>query len=211
MVMSGVRTGMQRSKGDHYLTGGHYGVARWKDSGGTVSASACHDHGPWSVADPRGEGQTALAADALPEPNERLVCRIMSLDGTWHRPFTTLELASIQSLVDPEEWFAPGGPGAQGQHFVLDGQSDQRWREAIDNAVPRKAAKAIGTVMGQTVLLARSGETFVLGSTPILVRPLAVAVSVAQDDQAVAFYQHHGFASLADSPLTLILPLSSVR
>lgn len=39
----------------------------------------------------------------------------------------------------------------------------------------------------------------------------AVLLVDAKDDQAVAFYQHHGFASLADSPLTLILPLSSVR
>lgn len=68
-----------------------------------------------------------------------------------------------------------------GETFVLDGESDQRWREGIGNAVPRKAAKAIGTVMGQTILLARTGETFVLGSTPIWVRPLAVAVSVGQE------------------------------
>ncbi|WP_197364751.1 hypothetical protein, partial [Streptomyces clavuligerus] len=74
--------------------------------------------------------------------------------------------------------FAPDGPGGRGEQFVLDGRSDQSWREAIGNAVPRKAAKAIGTVMGQTILLARTGETFVLGSTPIWVRPLAVALSV---------------------------------
>lgn len=45
-----------------------------------------------------------------------------------------------------------------------------------------RAAAAIGQVMGQTIMLARSGETFALGSTPIWVRPVAVAVSV---DQAV--------------------------
>jgi len=28
---------------------------------------------------------------------------IRSLDGTWHRPFNTLELAALRSLVDPEE------------------------------------------------------------------------------------------------------------
>ena len=162
------RPGMRREKGDHYLTGGHYGVVPWEASSGAVSASACHDNGPWSVADPR----------PMPAPNEKMVCRITSLDGTWHRPFTTLELASLQTLVDPEEWFAPGGPGSLGQHFVLDGNSDQRWREGIGNAVPRKSAKAIGTVMGQTILLARSGETFALGSTPIWVQPLAVALSV---------------------------------
>ncbi|WP_036837082.1 DNA cytosine methyltransferase [Polaromonas sp. CF318] len=162
------RPGMQREKGDHYLTGGHYGVVPWSASSGAVSASACHDNGPWSVADPR----------PMPAPSDKIVCRIQALDGTWHRPFTTLELAALQTIIDPEEWFAPGGPGSLGQTFVMDGSSDQRWREGIGNAVPRKSAKAIGTVMGQTILLARSGETFALGSTPIWVQPLAVALSV---------------------------------
>ena len=116
---------------------------------------------------------------AMPAPTDKLVCRIQALDGTWHRPFTTLELAALQSLIDPEEWFSAEGAGGRGAHFVLDGASDQRWREGIGNAVPRKAAKAIGTVMGQTILLARSGETFALGSTPIWVRPIVAALAVA--------------------------------
>lgn len=179
------RPGIQRVKGDDYLTGGHYGVVPWSAHSGAVSASACHDNGPWSVADPRDGGPAIEEeAQAMPAPNDKLVCRITSMDGTWHRPFTTLELAALQSLIDPEEWFAPDGPGGRGQQFVLDGASDQRWREGIGNAVPRKAAKAIGQVMGQTILLARTGETFVLGSTPIWVRPLAVAVSVATEGAA---------------------------
>lgn len=161
-----------------YLTGGHYGVVPWAGSSGAVSAAACHDNGRWSVADPRPTTTPAEGVAAMPAPNDKLVARIQALDCTWHRPFTTLELAALQTLVDPEEWFAPGGPGARGEHFVLDGNSDQRWREGIGNAVPRKAAKAIGTVMGQTIMLARSGETFALGSTPIWVRPVAVALSV---------------------------------
>ena len=76
------------------------------------------------------------------------------------------------------------GPASRGERFVLDGESDQRWREAIGNAVPRKSAKAIGTVMGQTILLARNGETFVLGSTPIWVRPMVAALAVAQEGGA---------------------------
>ncbi|WP_046059727.1 DNA cytosine methyltransferase [Paracidovorax citrulli] len=172
------RPGMRRVKGDNYLTGGHYGVVPWADASGAVSASACHDNGPWSVADPRAGACADALAPAMPRPADKLVCRITSLDGTWHRPFTTLELAALQSLIDPEAWFAPDGPGGRGEQFVLDGRSDQSWREAIGNAVPRKAAKAIGTVMGQTILLARTGETFVLGSTPIWVQPLAVALSV---------------------------------
>ncbi|EIU3489689.1 DNA cytosine methyltransferase [Pseudomonas aeruginosa] len=148
---------LDRTKGDAYLTGGHYGVVGFDQSAGAVSASARHDNGRWSVADPR-----------MPAANDRLTCIIQSLDGTWHRPFTTLELAALQSLVDPEE------------QLVLDGLSDSDWRERIGNAVPPAAAEAIAGVMGTTLLLAEAGETFMLSNTPIWVRPVAVALSVAQ-------------------------------
>ncbi|MHA6126273.1 DNA cytosine methyltransferase [Pseudomonas fluorescens group sp. PF-1] len=156
------RPGMKRTKGDAYLTGGHYGVVGWNDQCGAVSASAKQDNGRWSVADPR-----------MPEANDRLTCVIESLDGTWHRPFTTLELAALQSLVEPEE------------QFELDGLSDQAWRERIGNAVPPDAAEAIADVMGTTLLLAASGETFMLNSMPIWVRPIAVGLSVAQQEAAL--------------------------
>ena len=40
----------------------------------------------------------------------------------------------------------------------------------------------------------------------------AFALTVdAKDDAATAFYQHHGFITLPDSPLTLFLPLATVR
>ncbi|MCC0497251.1 DNA cytosine methyltransferase [Pseudomonas aeruginosa] len=146
---------LNRTKGDSYLTGGHYGVVGFNQSAGAVSASARHDNGRWSVADPR-----------MPAANDRLTCIIQSLDGTWHRPFTTLELAALQSLVDPEE------------QLVLDGLSDSDWRERIGNAVPPAAAEAIAGVMGTTLLLAEQGETFMLSNTPIWVRPVAVALSV---------------------------------
>jgi site-specific DNA-cytosine methylase len=144
-----------RQKGDHYLTGGHYGVVGWDQTSGAVSAAAGHDNGRWSVADPR-----------MPAPNDKLQCVIRALDGTWHRPFTTLELATLQSLIDAEE------------QLELDGLSDTAWRERIGNAVPSEAAEAIAGVMGTTLLLAWSGETFVLSATPIWVRPVAVALSV---------------------------------
>lgn len=155
------RPGFQRKKGDHYLTAGHYGVVPWKASSGAVSAAACHDNGRWSVADPR-----PLEGERLPAKHDKLVAVICSLDGTWHRPFTTLELAALQGLVDP------------GEFLELEGLSDSAWRERIGNAVPSPAAKAIADVMGQTLLLAWSGETFVLGSTPIWVRNLAATLSV---------------------------------
>ncbi len=150
---------LNRTKGDSYLTGGHYGVVGFNQSAGAVSASARHDNGRWSVADPR-----------MPTANDRLTCIIQSLDGTWHRPFTTLELAALQSLVDPEE------------QLILDGLSDSDWRERIGNAVPPAAAEAIAGVMGTTLLLAEQGETFMLSNTPIWVRPVAVALSVAQQE-----------------------------
>src|SRR3989338_2708861 len=151
------RPGMAKEKGDPYLTGGHYGVVPWNGQAGAVSASARQDNGRWSVADPR-----------MPAAADRLTCIITSLDGTWHRPFTTLELAALQSLVDPEE------------QLELDGLSDQAWRERIGNAVPPSAAEAIAHVMGTTLLLAGAGETFMLSNMPVWVRPVAVGLSVAQ-------------------------------
>ncbi|VVO66125.1 hypothetical protein PS876_01062 [Pseudomonas fluorescens] len=155
------RPGMKRQKGDAYLTGGHYGVVGWGNQAGAVSASARQDNGRWSVADPR-----------MPAADDRLTCVIESLDGTWHRPFTTLELAALQSLVEPEE------------KFELDGLSDQAWRERIGNAVPPAAAEAIAHVMGTTLLLAEAGETFMLHNMPVWVRPVAVGLSVSEMEAA---------------------------
>lgn len=155
------RPANQRTKGDNYLTNGHYGVVPWDEHSGAVSAAACHDNGRWSVADPR-----------LPAADEKMVCVIRAQDGTWHRPFTTLETAALQSIIEPEEF------------LELEGLSDQAWRERIGNAVPPKAGKAIAEVMGTTLLLAWSGETFVLSATPIWVRPVAIALTMAQEGLA---------------------------
>jgi site-specific DNA-cytosine methylase len=102
-------------------------------------------------------------------PADKLVAIIRALDGTWHRPFTTLELAALQSLLDPEDSWVP---------WRLDGESDQAWRERIGNAVPSDAAEAIAEVMGETLLLAWAGETFLLSSRPVWVRPLQIALTV---------------------------------
>jgi site-specific DNA-cytosine methylase len=160
MSVADIRLKNQRDKGDHYLTNGHYGVLGFEQTSGAVSSAASHDNGNWSVADPR-----------LPEADQKVVAIIRALDGTWHRPFTTLELAALQSLVDPEE------------QLELDGLSDQAWRERIGNAVPPAAAEAIANVMFQTLLLAWSGETFLLSSQPIWVRPFAIALNLGQAEQ----------------------------
>ena len=148
------RSGMDAER-TAYTTGGHYGVVPWDSQAGAVSGAACHDNGRWSVADPR-----------MPAAADKLVCRIVSEDGTWHRPFTTLELAHLQSLVEPDEL------------LELDGTSDQAKRERIGNAVPSEAGEAIAHVMGETLLLALSGETFILSAQPVWVRPIALGLAM---------------------------------
>jgi site-specific DNA-cytosine methylase len=156
-----------------YLTGGHYGITEWGAPAGAVPAHAKNNNGPWSVADPRvgpeepGDDEQPLS---LPGPKERLVCVIIARDGTWHRPFTTLELAALQGLVDP------------GEMFELDGLSDSAWRERIGNCGPPPSAEAIASVMGETLLLAWAGVTFRLSNTPIWVRNVAVALSIAPQE-----------------------------
>lgn len=172
------RSGMDAAR-SAYQTGGHYGVIPWNSPTGAVSGAACHDNGRWSLADPR-----------LPEADDKLVTIIRALDGTWHRPFTTLELAAIQSLYDPEQhlidaeiaaWECKHGQIANSvSQFSLAGESDTEWRERIGNAIPPASAEVIASEMARTLLLAVSGETFQLSSVPIWVRPMAAALSVAQ-------------------------------
>ena len=163
------RPNLQREKGDDWHGAGNYGVVPWAGRAGAVSSAAGYDNGRWSVADPRhafeGDSDPPLQ---LPAAQDRLVAVIRSDDGSWHRPFTTLELAALQSLIDPEE------------QLELDGLSDADWCKRIGNAVPPDAATAIADTMGKTLLLAWSGESFMLSALPIWVRPAAVALSVNQ-------------------------------
>ncbi|MGV0111963.1 hypothetical protein, partial [Arthrobacter sp. CP30] len=150
---------------EHYQTCGHYGVVSWRATCGTVSASLAHDNGPGNVADPR---QIWLDSDPiiLPKPTDRLVCRIISTDETWHRPFTTLELGSLQSWIIPEEVFSFDSAtgmwlvNEEYSDFALRGRSDAVNREWIGNMVPPKAAQAMAEEILETLMLARLGETF---------------------------------------------------
>ncbi len=153
-----------------YLTQNHYGVRRWSEPTGAVTASGQHDNGAWSVADPRGlpictDSQTETNA-CLPAADERLVCMIRALDGTWHRPFTTLECAALQSLFDPHD------------DFDLHGSSDSAKRERIGNCVPRDAAAAIAGVCGRVLLGVWAGQASMLADEPVWVRPVAIAAAV---------------------------------
>lgn len=132
--------------------------------GTTAGAEHLDDRSAKAHGAPRLE--QADVPGALPPPNERLIAVIQAADQTWHRPFTTLELAALQGLIEPEE------------HFEMEGLSDRDWRERIGNAVPPPAAKAIFNVLGTTLLLAESGETFILSSTDVWVRDVAVALAL---------------------------------
>lgn len=70
----------------------------------------------------------------------------------------------------------------QARFFLLDGVNDGNHRERIGNAVPRAAAKAMADVFGMTLLLSEAGETFMLSNVSIRVQPVAIALSVAQQE-----------------------------
>lgn len=114
-----------------------YGVADWNKPISTVtgSASVTSSNAVAAVADPR-----------IPKDNEALdpPPMIISLDGTWHRPLTTLELAALQGLPVI----------INGKSLVLAGNSDRRWREAIGNMVPPPAGRAMAEVVLVALLVA---------------------------------------------------------
>ncbi|WP_454021237.1 DNA cytosine methyltransferase [Azospirillum sp. Marseille-Q6669] len=156
-----------------YTTGGHYGVLGWDETSGAVTGHPKNNNGRWSVADPREVAGEPVSG--LPAPDQKMVAVIQATDGTWHRPFTTLELAALQSLVDLDN-----------PCLTLAGSSDAAWREHIGNMVPPDAAAAMASVMGRTLLLAWSGESFMLSSDPIWVQPLTIALAVDTSSQIVA-------------------------
>jgi site-specific DNA-cytosine methylase len=153
-----------RAQHHSYNSQAHYGVVAWDETSLAVPGFAKYDRGKWSVADPREPDAEEI--DALPQPNDRLVARIVARDGTWHRPFTTLELAALQSLFDPEEV------------FDLEGGSDAMKREWIGNAVPSLAAKGMAEEIGEAILLAKLGATFTLSSKAIWVSPYRMALAI---------------------------------
>lgn len=175
-----------------YLTQGHYGVQHWDGTSTAIPAFAKNNNGRWSVADPRLPDAEAAELPALPGANDKLIAIIRALDGTWHRPITTLELAALQSIFDPEEHWAQD-PVTQGEidamwhsrlaPFQLDGESDSGWRERIGNAVPPESAAAIASVFGKALLMSMTGEHFILSQEPIWVRPIAMALAIDSGQQ----------------------------
>lgn len=89
---------------------------------------------------------------------------ILAPDNTWHRPYTTAEIAVIQSLIEPEDITPLGSLSPKGL------------RDRIGQAVPATAAQGIADTIGETFLLSQAGETFLLSSNDIWVAPQRLAM-----------------------------------
>lgn len=129
---------------------GTMGVQPWDEPAKTVIGAGDIHAGASAVADPR-----------VPADTEAGVYVIIAEDGTWHRPLTTLELAALQSIPTT---MPDGSP------LVLAGKSDARWREAIGNAVPPLAAKAMGNQVLVAWLMAKFEYEFTLSQQEIWVK-----------------------------------------
>lgn len=117
---------------------GSYMVQKWNQASKTITANLDIHAGPGAIADPR-----------IPDDNNRGIWLIISEDGTWHRPITTLEMAALQGLPLT---YADGNP------LVLAGNSEQRWREHIGNMVPPPTATAIGNALLETMMANYMGD-----------------------------------------------------
>ncbi len=119
---------------------GAYRVMRWQDAAQTITGSLSIDNGAAAVADPR-----------KPPPFTPI---IVSDDGCWHRPFTTFELAMLQSFPQM----------VRGKPLTLTGTSHTRARLVIGNAVPPDAAEAVGDQIIMALVAAKAGvPTLVTG------------------------------------------------
>ncbi len=137
---------------------GAYGVLRWDEAAALVSGHLRIDNGRAAVADPRVEQAVALWPERLKSPPRGLLV-IVAPDGTWHRPLSTLELAALQGfpvVVD-------------GKPLELAGKSHTRWRQAIGDAIPPPAARAVCEQILEA-LIASDTNTFRLSAQEIWVR-----------------------------------------
>lgn len=144
---------------DHNPRGGGHGVTGWSGASQTVIGEARTCKG-FNVADPRHVTPTHIMADVdgllhIVGPELDLDSRrsadpvpiIRALDGTWHRPMTTLELAALQGFPTKVD----------GEWLKLAGGSHKRWRQRIGNAVPPATAEAIANACAATLEASKNG------------------------------------------------------
>lgn len=150
---------------------GKYRVTRMDEASGTVISSSTTGEGAYAVADQRIPMGGYESTEALPDGNDSLVAVIIARDGTWHRPFTTLDLACLQSIIDPEEVMNSEGD-------LLLGANQEDLRLWIGNAVPAASAKGMADTIGEVLLMAETGTTFQLSSRDIWCKPLGISLTM---------------------------------
>ncbi len=131
---------------------GSYGVQDYNQPANTIAGYRGVHSGSIAVADPRIH-QLTYRPDPPPI--------IISPWGTWNRPYTTFEMAMIQTFPA----FMPDGRPLQ-----LAGKSEARWKKRIGNAVPPHTAKAIAE-QALMALLPSLFKEWTLGATGIWVMP----------------------------------------
>lgn len=124
---------------DKWSGAGNFKVMPWDEPSNAMTASGDVHAGAAAVADPR-----------IPEPNDRGVWIIIAVDGTWHRPITTFEMAMLQGFPQL----------VNGKPLELPGNSDAKWREWIGNAVPVQSATAIGNALLATMMPNYEGDWY---------------------------------------------------
>lgn len=137
-----------------------YGVLSWQEAAKVITGSANVDNGAFAVADPRFPWAPPVAIierwDRPPfrieytkkgkEKRIPVPLVILSEDGTWHRPLTTMELLVLQ-----------GFPAKlHGKYVQLPGGSTLQ-RQAIGNAIPPPSARAIAEQMLLALVAADTG------------------------------------------------------
>lgn len=162
-------------------------VLSWREPSFTIAGKTSPGCGAYQVADPRLPGEGLLPIDEAvqtleggpwtilnqetgeivtdifkPKRAPDVAPVILALDGTWHRPLTTLELAALQGLPT---WL-------NGKPLELTGDAVSRWRERIGNAVPVQTAEAIAEQMLITLAETQIGlDDVEPKTTPVWVEP----------------------------------------
>lgn len=132
---------------------------------------------PFAIVDPTNPDEPLALVDSLERPpfrwvdvpsargkakrkREVVALVLISADGTWHRPLTTLELAVLQSLPST----------IRGEALDFGGGITEQ-REVVGNMVPKATAQAMAEQMLLTLSVAKA-SAFILAApnTPVWVR-----------------------------------------
>jgi site-specific DNA-cytosine methylase len=151
-----------------------YGVLRMDQPARTVAGEPSPGCGAYAVADDRARAfltdvrvltlDEAMALDLDPRKPPPFVPVIVAADGTWHRPMTALELASLQGYARD----------IRGQRLSFEG-GRTLVLEHIGNSVPPPTARAIAEEMLVALVEHEAGTMLLRGDGSVWVAPEVVA------------------------------------